>query len=98
MKKIVALISFLILIKWMWRKKISPEDIQATISAGIEQTQLANPTSTNTSTPTDTPTFNPTFTSTPTDTPTPTNHQDSNHHPNPTINRHPNAQPYANAN
>lgn len=72
MKKIVVLISFLILISGCGAKQISPEDIQATISAGIEQTQLANPTSTNTSTPTDTPTFTPTFTSTPTDTPTPT--------------------------
>ena len=72
MKKIVVLISVLILLSGCGAKQISPEDIQATISVGIEQTQLANPTSTNTSTPTDTPTFTTTFTNTPTVTLTPT--------------------------
>jgi len=73
MKKIVILISILFLISaCSGSKEMSPEDIQSTISAGIEQTQLANPTSTNTNTPTDTPTYTPTFTNTPTVTRTPT--------------------------
>ena len=71
MKKYVILISILFLVSaCSGSKGVSPEDIQATIAAGIVQTQLANPTSTNTSTPTDTPT--PTITTPPTETLTPT--------------------------
>ena len=51
-------------------KEIAPQDIQATISAGIQQTQQANPTSTNPSTPTEPPI--PTTTPPPTETPLPT--------------------------
>lgn len=71
MKKYVILISILLLLSaCSGSEQIRPEDIQATIAAGIEQTQRALPTSTNTSTPTDTPTFTPTTTPTPTETPT----------------------------
>lgn len=73
MKKFVILMSVLFLISaCSGSKRMSDEEIQATISVGIEQTQLANPTSTYTNTPTDTPTYTPTFTSTPTFTNTPT--------------------------
>ena len=77
MKKIVILISVLFLISaCSGSKQLSAEDIQATISAGIQQTQRANPTSTNASTPTDipasTPTFTPTNTALPTETSTAT--------------------------
>lgn len=73
MKKIVILISILLMVSsCSGSKQMSPEDIQATISAGIEQTLLANPTSTYTNTPTDTPTYTATFTNTPTVTRTPT--------------------------
>lgn len=90
MKKIVVLISVLFLISaCSGSKEISPQDIQATISTGIQQTQRANPTSTNASTPTEPPASTPTFTptntllptetstatSTPTLTPTPTQTQ-----------------------
>jgi len=90
MKKIVILISVLFLISaCSGSKQLSAEDIQATSSIGIQQTQRANPISTKASTPTDihasTPTFTPTntvlpsetstATSTPTLTPTPTQTQ-----------------------
>jgi hypothetical protein len=54
-------------------QKITEEDIQSTISAGIEMTQKANPTNTNTLVPTNTPTETPTQTPTNTNTPTITN-------------------------
>jgi len=77
MKKNVILISVLLLISaCSGSKQLSAEDIQATISTGIQQTQRANPTSTNASTPTDipasTPTFTPTNTALPTETSTAT--------------------------
>ncbi len=47
MKKIVILISVLLLISaCSGSKRMSSEEIQANISVGIEQIQLANPTST----------------------------------------------------
>jgi len=80
MKKIVILISVLFLISaCSGSKEISPEDIQSTISVGIEQTQLANPTSTYTNTPTNTPTYTPE----PTNTPAPTNTPGPTNTPNP---------------
>ena len=82
MKKIVILISVLFLISsCSGSKPMSPEENQATISAGIEQTQLANPTSTYTNTPTEAPTNTPE----PTNTPAPTNTPGPTNTPNPNV-------------
>ena len=90
MNKFFILITVLLLLSaCSGSKEMSPQDIQATISAGIQQTQRVNPISTNASTPTDIPASTPTFTptntalpsepptatSTPTLTPTPTQTQ-----------------------
>lgn len=77
MNKFFILITVLFLLSaCSGSKEMSPQDIQATFSAGIQQTQRANPTSTNASTPTAppaaTPTFTPTNTVPPTETPTAT--------------------------
>lgn len=73
MKKYVILISILFVLgACSGSRPVSPIDIDATISAGIAQTQQANPTSTPTEPPTPTPTITPTNTAPPTDTPAPT--------------------------
>lgn len=73
MKKYVILISILfVLSACSGSRPVSPIDIDATISAGIVQTQQANPTSTPTEPPAPTPTLTPTNTAPPTDTPAPT--------------------------
>jgi len=71
MNKIVILLTILLLLgACSGSRPVSPIDIDATISAGIAQTQQANPTSTPTEPPT--PTLTPTNTAPPTDTPAPT--------------------------
>lgn len=73
MNKIVILLTILLLLgACSGSRPVSPIDIDATISAGIAQTQQANPTSTPTEPPTPTPTITPTNTAPPTDTPAPT--------------------------
>lgn len=73
MKKYVILISILfVLSACSGSRPVSPIDIDATISAGIAQTQQANPTSTPTDPPAPTPTIMPTNAPPPTDTPAPT--------------------------
>lgn len=70
MNKIVILLTILLLLgACSGSRPVSPIDIDATISAGIAQTQQANPTSTPTEPPTPTPTLTPTNTPPPTDTP-----------------------------
>lgn len=77
MNKFFILITVLLLLSaCSGSKEISPQDIQATIPTGIQQTQRVNPISTNASTPTDipasTPTFTPTNTALPSEPPTAT--------------------------
>ena len=77
MNKFFILITVLLLLSaCSGSKEISPQDIQATIPTGIQQTQRANPNSTNASKPTKPPASTPTFTATntalPSETPTAT--------------------------
>jgi endonuclease YncB( thermonuclease family) len=77
MNKFFILITVLLLLSaCSGSKEISPQDIQATIPTGIQQTQRANPTSTKARMPTEPPASTPTFTATntalPSETPTAT--------------------------
>lgn len=77
MNKFFILITVLLLLSaCSGSKEISPQDIQATIPTGIQQTQWANPISTKARMPTEPPASTPTFTATntalPSETPTAT--------------------------
>lgn len=70
---LIVLILVILVTSCSGTPKLTEVDIQSTISAGIEMTQKANPTSTDTQIPTSTLTETPTQTPTNTNTPTATN-------------------------